>query len=216
MQHLLRPLSRSIPLIRTRNFVSTVLLNRPLEQLTLADLRKEARSRGLSSTGNKATLVGRIREHEKSLSSSAVTAQATPVEATPEGVAPGIPPEATPAAPYNFHIIIPDATYHEPEPAVQIPYVPDLWTSSTKAEEPEAVKGEEQLPKLLVIAGVETHQGGGPSHNLLDTTISEAAPSEEAMPSNKPGQGGLFDDMAEDLGLPHVEEMKKSLWKLLS
>ncbi|EEB96230.1 hypothetical protein MPER_04668, partial [Moniliophthora perniciosa FA553] len=74
----------------------------------------------------------------------------------------------------------------------------------------------EEHYKLVVVAGVETHQGGGPSHNLLDTTISEAAPSAEATPSIKPGKGGLFDDMAEDLGLPHVKDMKKSLWKVFS
>ncbi|KAK7054843.1 hypothetical protein VNI00_003306 [Paramarasmius palmivorus] len=203
-----------------RNFVSSVLLNRPLEQFTVADLKKEARSRGLSSSGNKTSLIHRIREHEKNLSSSAVAPEAVAAEVSqaPEGIAPGVPPEAAPTAPYKFHVIIPDAAYDEPEPPIQIPIVPDLWDSSAKVEQPEPTSTEEQLPKLVVVAGAETLQGGL-THNLLDT--NDLTPSEEVTSSTPstptpPGKAGFLDDIVEDLGLPTRSEMKKGLWKIFS
>ncbi|KAL0570252.1 hypothetical protein V5O48_011714 [Marasmius crinis-equi] len=206
------------PAIRagTRSFVSKVLLNRPLDQLTVADLKKEARSRGLSATGNKHSLLSRIQDHEKSISSSAVHREA---EATTAEV-PGIPPERTPSTSSvdPFHVVVPGAAYDVPEPQVQIPYVPDFWGSSSN-NVPEALAEEPVLPKMVVIAGAETHTGGGPSHNLLDElTLSEEnsnAPQKTGS-STQPGKGGLLDDMTEDLGLPYPAEMKKAFWKLFS
>ncbi|KAG7092507.1 hypothetical protein E1B28_008858 [Marasmius oreades] len=218
MQLVIRPFLRTIP--SPRSFVSTVLLNRPLDQLTVADLKKEARSRGLSPTGNKANLLLRIQDHEKSLSSSAILSQGSSFAEAP---APGIPAAKAPAtfAPERFHVIIPDASYEEPEPPIQVPYVPDFWSSSSQAPA-EVAEGEENMPKLIVVAGTETHAAGGPSHMLLDA-LDEATPSAEETPSSQktepsiqPGKGGLLDDMAEDLGLPYPNEIKKSFWKFFS
>ncbi|KAF9265415.1 hypothetical protein L218DRAFT_898061 [Marasmius fiardii PR-910] len=224
MHLVIRPVLRG-----TRSFVSTVLLNRPLEKLTIADLKKEARSRGLSPSGNKASLLFRIQEHEKSLSSSSAPRQAlssTVHEAPspPPAPAPGIPAQKAPAtfAPEQFHVIIPDASYEEPETPVQIPYVPDFWSSSSKsAPVEEAVHGEEVLPKMLVVAGAETHAAASPSHNLFDATETDSLPeevpsSQRSAPSPRTGKGGLFDDMAEDLGLPYPNQIKKSFWKFFS
>ena len=65
---------------------------------------------------------------------------------------------------------------------------------------------KESLPKLLVVAGTGTHHGGGPSHNLLDISENSSATEES----------GLWDDMADDVGLPPTKDVKKAIWKLLS
>ncbi|KAL0071367.1 hypothetical protein AAF712_001224 [Marasmius tenuissimus] len=219
MHLLIRPAVRVIP--NTRSFVSKVLLSRPLDQLTVADLKNEARSRGLSPTGKKANLLLRIQEHEKSISSTAASRQAE-ATASEAGAAPGIPPEhalSTSSRPERFHVIVPDASYDDPEPPVQIPYAPDFWTSSNNNVQ-EAVVDEPVLPKIVVVAGAETHTGGGPSHNLLDesTLSSEGAPEPQQRTerSTQHGKGGLLDDMTEDMGLPYPHEMKKAFWKLFS
>lgn len=79
---------------------------------------------------------------------------------------------------------------------------------------------EETLPKLLVVAGADTHPGGGPSHNLLDAnldneTVSSDVKSNTTAP-NPTGQGNIWDDVTEDLGLPYLKEMKTGFWKLFS
>ena len=68
---------------------------------------------------------------------------------------------------------------------------------------------EEKLPKLLVVAGADTHHGGGPSHNLVDESvdISSAPPASTSSPKSSV-QGGLWDDVAEDLGIPPPKELK--------
>ena len=68
----------------------------------------------------------------------------------------------------------------------------------------------EQLPKLLVVAGADTHHGGGPSHNLLDNATIPEKP--EAAPHQQYSQT-LLDDISEDLGLPPVNELSAHLRK---
>lgn len=99
------------------------------------------------------------------------------------------------------------------------PYLPDYWNSSSPATSSTDTVQEETLPKILVVAGVETHPGGGPSHNLLDLSHVDTAPQKVPEPITTRSTEGkrtdsVFDDMAEDLGLPPVKDIKTSLWKL--
>jgi hypothetical protein len=71
-----------------------------------------------------------------------------------------------------------------------------------------------------VVAGAGTHHGGGPSHNLLDISSgpeynSLGSVSTDAS-SSHPEEGGLWDDMADDVGLPPTKDVKKAIWKLFS
>jgi hypothetical protein len=62
------------------------------------------------------------------------------------------------------------------------------------------------------VAGAETHHGGGPSHNLLDISSGVIADSLKSRPKER----GLWDDMADDVGLPPSKDVKKAIWKLFS
>ncbi|TFK76394.1 hypothetical protein BDN72DRAFT_830959, partial [Pluteus cervinus] len=218
--------SRSRTFQLRRSFVSSVLLSRTWENKTVAELKQEAKSRGLSLTGNKATLILRIQDHENAFTlqvatdappTAAPTRRAsTAAPAAGGGVAPGLPPPTEPvkSAPSGLMSIhLPEISAADPEPAVQVPYVPDFWGSSTPKESPPL---EGDMPKILVVAGATTHPGA--SHNTVDVTeVAEAEPVPQ--PTDTPKEqrsGGLADDVTEDLGLPPAQELKKTFWKLFS
>jgi hypothetical protein len=79
---------------------------------------------------------------------------------------------------------------------------------------------EESLPKLLVVAGADTHPGGGPSHNLLDANLHhETVPGDtksNITAQSLTGQGKVWDDITEDFGLPYLREIKAGFWKTFS
>ncbi|KIK57775.1 hypothetical protein GYMLUDRAFT_746883 [Collybiopsis luxurians FD-317 M1] len=217
------PAIRSLTAPR-RSFVSAILLSQSWDKFTVQDLKKEARKRGLSPTGNKNILISRIQEHEKSLSSVAAAAgtnvstppQTPSVDATKEGETPGIPLASQAAAPtpYYLNISLPDAAYDQPEPPVQIPYTLDFWKSSASAPT-ESHLEEPTTPKMVVIGGEETYGGASPTHNLLDETQMSLHSPTSVMPSTvERGKGGLLDDMAEDMGLPHARDLKNTIFKL--
>ncbi|KAJ3801320.1 hypothetical protein GGU11DRAFT_247692 [Lentinula aff. detonsa] len=200
-----------------RSFVSAVLLSKSWDKFAVSDLKKEARSRGLSPSGTKVALISRIQEHEKSLSSvaspSASIVNKPPeipsVDTTKEGEAPGIPLASQHAAPTSsyLNVILPDALDDEHEPAISIPYTFDSLASSIPVESPP----EQDLPKMVVIGGEETYGGASPTHHLFDDTITSE--SEELSSTVPRGKGGILDDLAEDMGLPHFRDMKKSISK---
>jgi hypothetical protein len=72
----------------------------------------------------------------------------------------------------------------------------------------------------LLVAGAETHHGGGPSHNILDISSGSeynSLGSVVADSSSSPlKEKGLWDDMADDVGLPPTKDVKKAIWKLFS
>ncbi|RXW20889.1 hypothetical protein EST38_g4968 [Candolleomyces aberdarensis] len=186
------------PLLR-RSLASTVLLNRSWETETVAQLKSETRARGLSSSGNKAALIQRLKDFE-----------VKQVQSPPASTRPASTAAATTAPPdvNIFNIHIPDLSQPAPEGQVQVPYVPDFWDSSLNAIDPAP---ENAAPKLLVVAGATTHHGGGPSHNLLldnqEPILEEPTPKPAAAPAST--SGGLFYDLAEDLGfLTHVPAPK--------
>ncbi|KAI0721050.1 hypothetical protein C8T65DRAFT_632062 [Cerioporus squamosus] len=192
-----------------RSFVSTVLLTKAWENETVVELRKEARKRGLSSTGNKATLIMRLQHDEKQksfapepTSTAPQVRRASTSTETPTEV-PGVPSTAEPNYPkYNLDIKIPEAAEPEVEAPVPIPFFPDSWESSKlKHESVPAQSAPSTGPKVVVVAGEATHPGGGPSHNLYSPS-SSSSPSSAPRPAPKTAVGQLLAGMADDLGVP--------------
>jgi hypothetical protein len=70
------------------------------------------------------------------------------------------------------------------------------------------------------VAGAGTHHGGGPSHNLLDISSESENGSLGSVisssSSSSPEERGLWDDMADDIGLPPTKDVKNAIWKLFS
>ncbi|KAG6900857.1 hypothetical protein C0993_009975 [Termitomyces sp. T159_Od127] len=189
---------------RARSFVSSVLLSRTWENESVADLRRELKTRGLPVKGTKATLILRIREHEQARTLNVL--REPPVARTMS---------AAPGAPAFLNVALPDLWQPVPEPPVQIPYVPDFWDSSVQPPLPAA---EEPLPKLNVVAGADTPVSVGPSHNLLDENAPVlASPQTPVSPTPTPApDAGILGDITDDLGLPRPQEMKTAFWRLFS
>ncbi|XP_006458085.1 hypothetical protein AGABI2DRAFT_183173 [Agaricus bisporus var. bisporus H97] len=213
-----------------RTFVSPVLLSRTWENETVASLRKEARDRGLSAKGSKANLILRISEHEKR--SMTPPTPPLPKQQRPADVrsmahtvapGPGVPPTAATSAPpprhQLFNVAIPDLSQPDPEPPIEVPYVPDFWDSTTPEE--KFASPEKVLPKIVVVGGLSTHPASGPLHNLdavsEDETIdADATPPADKQSGSASAEPGLLEDITEDLGIPPPKELKQSLWKLFS
>jgi len=69
------------------------------------------------------------------------------------------------------------------------------------------------VPKVVVVGGTETHHGGGRSHSVEDVNV----PVEKDSSQTPVGRSESFlDDIAEDLQLPSVQEIKNSFRKLFS
>ncbi|PIL24034.1 hypothetical protein GSI_13785 [Ganoderma sinense ZZ0214-1] len=210
------PLRQAIASQR-RSFVSTVLLTKAWENETVAELRKEARKRGLTSKGSKASLITRLQQddHKKVFTSepasvapqtrAASTVSSAPATESPTEV-PGIPFNAEPTHPkYLMDVKIPVYSQVQPEAPVPIPFVPDLWESSKLRHEsappaPEPSTG----PKLVVVGGEAILSSGAPSYDVYSpTTASSSAPApSQARPEPKTEFGKLLAGMADDLGIP--------------
>jgi len=191
-----------------RTFVSTVLLTRSWENDTVVSLRQEAKSRGLSQKGNKATLITRLQQYDQQNpmqhASFPISPPSPPIQhirlaSTTE--VPGVPSSAEPfVPPTTFPKItlplIPDASQPIPEPVAQIPFAPDFWESSRvkAAEQPQEAP---ETPNLIAVAGDTTHISASPSHNLF--TAPETAASEPAKSSK---DKTFLEDLAEDIFLP--------------
>ncbi|KAF8197456.1 hypothetical protein BJ912DRAFT_953461 [Pholiota molesta] len=204
-----------------RSLVSSALLSRAWQNESIAELRNEAKLRGLSAKGSKTALASRIEEHENSLfqnsnvsssrqssSVSSPSPSSNSTDATNTTEAPGNPePPAVPPVNFVLDTKIPDLSAREPLPQVQVPFVPDYWNSSEQAQ---PVAEEEVNPKIVVVAGAETHHGGGPFHNFLEPSAPHDKPDVKDSPKSS-YSGSFLDDIAEDLGLPPVQEIKKGL-----
>lgn len=132
--------------------------------------------RGLSTKGNKATLVSRLQEYEDTRTapassppgarnaSSRATPAPDPVSPPPQAASPGVRPQANPSASAQFFAFkMPDLTQSPPTSSAQVPYLPDFWES---ANPKPRLSTEPELPKLHVVGGVATHPDGGPTHHL--------------------------------------------------
>ncbi|KAJ3551116.1 hypothetical protein NM688_g4922 [Phlebia brevispora] len=196
------------PVASTRTFVSTVLLTRNWENETVNALKKEARSRGLSQSGNKATLITRLQDHERRQQYEApvppAPVQHNQVRHASTTELPGVPSTSQPSPLLSNHpkeildVKIPNASYPIPELPVQIPFVPDLWDSSrVKAEAAQPKQQDPFNPKVIAVGGAVTHLGGGPSHALYPEEVSI-----ESRPFVYNKNQSFWRDLADDFPVP--------------
>ncbi|KXN86874.1 hypothetical protein AN958_09469 [Leucoagaricus sp. SymC.cos] len=222
-----------------RSLVSPVLLTRTWENESIGSLRKEAKNRGLSPKGTKANLILRITEHDAQNSpcsppapspantrstSSSATAPATTSHTVAPG--PGVPASAaTTAAPPKhelLNVVIPDLSQPEPQPPTDVPYVPDFRDSTAFEKQTPPVDSSEELPKVIVVGGLSTYHGDGPTHNLETVNESETVlvttpgSTEQLHPKKPPFETGILEDITQDLGLPPPKELKQSFWRFFS
>ncbi|KAG8217732.1 hypothetical protein J3R82DRAFT_5891 [Butyriboletus roseoflavus] len=219
-----------LPIAQRRSFVSTVLLSRTWENQTLVELRKEAKTRGLSTKGNKSTLIARIHEHEESSMTCASPLIHTPgtirsastnvvppsSKKTSQAASPGIPlaaqPDSTSTKSGFLAVKLPDLSQPSPNVPVQVPYVPDFWNSA----QPKAVTPlEPELPKLHVVGGSATHYDGGPTYNLEKHQEGDSI-SPIVQADNPPAskEVGIWADFCESLGLPRSFSARRTLSNL--
>lgn len=74
---------------------------------------------------------------------------------------------------------------------------------------------------MVVVGGVSTHPGDGPTYNLetvseTETDVTSTTPGASEQAKKSPEETGLFEDITQDLGLPPPKELKQSFWKLFS
>ncbi|KAG9318693.1 hypothetical protein JVU11DRAFT_788 [Chiua virens] len=217
---LLSRVPRPFPIPHRRHFVSTLLLSRTWENETVIELRKEAKARGLSTKGNKSTLIARVKEHDENsvttISPSIRTPDMTrsastnvvPPKKVLQATSPGIPLAAQPDSASTrsdfLAIKLPDLSHPPPKAPVQIPYVPDFWDSAC----PSAPL-EPDLPKLHVVGGSVTHYGGGPTHHLENPEDSPSTAVQADRPSNE--EVRLRADFWQSLGLTRPFSVRRTL-----
>ncbi|KAF8447720.1 hypothetical protein L210DRAFT_3501283 [Boletus edulis BED1] len=194
-------LSRTFSTAHRRSFVSTVLLSRTWENETVVELRKEAKTRGLSTKGNKSILITRIQEHEQNVVAStspptyapstirsASTNVVPPAKKVFQAASPGIPLAVHPhsALKTDFLAIkLPDLNQPPPNPPVQV---------------------------LHVISGSVTHYDGGSAHNLEEHDEGDP-PSTTVQAGDSPAskEVGFKADFWETLGLPRSFSVRRTL-----
>ncbi|KAH9946081.1 uncharacterized protein BXZ73DRAFT_95586 [Epithele typhae] len=189
-----------------RGFVSTVLLTKAWENETVAELKKEAKNRGLSPSGNKATLVTRLKQYDYR---SVMASEPSPSPMSSQvRYASAAGPLETPTE-FTMDIKIPDTAVPEPEIPMQIPLLPDSWNSHNLNDSSSLPSTPSSDPKVVVVGGAETHPGGGPTHNVYvpSSTVSSPStppPTFDAQLLRQPSTqlGHVMAGMAEDLGVP--------------
>ncbi|THH05769.1 hypothetical protein EW145_g4560 [Phellinidium pouzarii] len=207
-----------------RTLVSTVLLSsKTYEEKTIAELRAELRKRGLSASGNKATLITRILQEDarsaaeaptpsqnqsQSQSQSQTRTVSTSAPSRAEPVATPTPSAPlSPSAPlYSLPIKLPDVSQAPPEMPIAIPFLPDNWNSSAvrAQEQKNAPTSDPAAPKIVLAASASTHPAGGPTHylsSLSENSLSDFSSSSTSAPPKK--FDGLIGDVLDDLGIPH-------------
>jgi len=193
--------------IKNRSFVSTVLLSKNWDNETAADLRKELKKRGLTSSGNKTTLITRLSEHDKRQQRDALTSSPMRIRtasfASELTEVPGIPNAPTPppnARLDSLTVLLPDLTPPLEIESASIPFVPDFWDSSKVKSKGQQDPVEPLNPKILTVAGAAIHLGGGPCHNVYFESASPSSDhSREVSLFNKQG---FWYDVFSDAGLP--------------
>ncbi|KAI6150425.1 hypothetical protein BKA82DRAFT_4115493 [Pisolithus tinctorius] len=220
LRSVLQPATRRLSLQRT--FVSTVLLSRTWENETVVALRKEAKLRGLSTKGNKPTLIARLQEYEEIRAapppqnpsspgrdvpgaSRKVSSRATPASdpASP------LPPQAAPSSEQQkpsvsaefFAFKMPDSARPTLPSSAQVPYLPDFWDSAKLNS--TVTDPDPEPPKLHVVGGAATHHDGGPTyllekHSEADTVQSVADVADKVIVI----KSGNLQEVFADLGIP--------------
>jgi hypothetical protein len=89
--------------------------------------------------------------------------------------------------------------------------VPDFWDSAKPI--PDAPVTE--VPKVVVVGGTQTSHGSARPHALEDINVPLESDSTQLSQVTERSDS-FFDDIAEDLHFPPIQEIKYSLRKIFS
>ncbi|KZT42048.1 hypothetical protein SISSUDRAFT_1041972 [Sistotremastrum suecicum HHB10207 ss-3] len=181
----------------SRTFVSAVLLSNDYASRTTAALKEEAKKRGLSQKGNKATLVQRISQDDQRRSLT------NPESSSPVGArsasTTSYTPVNSPSLPHNLNIKIPDlSSQGVDESPVAIPFIHDLWGASHSHDAHITPPETAPTPVMVTIASPDTH-AAPPSHNLYQPAEHRGAHASE---SAEQSPASFWRELGNDLGLP--------------
>ncbi|KAL1742928.1 hypothetical protein HDZ31DRAFT_42143 [Schizophyllum fasciatum] len=238
---MLRAIARAqaLPRCPRRTFVSSVILTRNWESETVAQLKKEAKSRGLAMSGNKSTLVMRIQQFERARANEALSpevpagaraASTSPAPTTtttnsassaikgslhinPEPVseAPGVPPDAqSNAPPVTDYLAVILPDLSAPPPEPPTP-IPHVpdFWGSAAAKSKPAATSVEEELPKIVVVADASTHIGGVTHHL--TSAEEEVLQDVSYADYKTG---VLSDIAKDLGLPPLADFKKGWEKV--
>ncbi|KAG8922371.1 hypothetical protein FRC02_011904 [Tulasnella sp. 418] len=154
--------TRTIPQ-GVRGLASSLLSRQVTNEWTLNQLKQEAKRRGISQGGNKATLLARLQTDDSNKTpAEPTTSSTTPFQST-RTVHSSPTPSADPvdadkfsprrSAPLDIKIPVEE---DEPEQGPKIPVVPDHYRDDP-ASQPLS-----PTPRVVTTASANTHPGGGP------------------------------------------------------
>ncbi|QRW00700.1 AAA family ATPase [Ceratobasidium sp. AG-Ba] len=179
--------------IQQRSLASTVLFAKTPEQWqeqTVAQLRSEAKSRGLATGGSKSKLIERIVAHSKP------NEQPRP----PAGISIPSPSGSARHRWISSNVKIPETPEAVDEGPV-IPFLAQKFDSppSESASPPQEVP--DSVPRVVTVASAATHIGGGPQHAIHDAVDAHAI---ETPDSDGKSGGSSFNlkGFLTELGIP--------------
>ncbi|KAG9086307.1 hypothetical protein FS749_003735 [Ceratobasidium sp. UAMH 11750] len=199
--------------IQQRSLASTVLFTKTPEQWqeqTVAQLKSEARRRGLGTRGTKSKLIERLVAHSQNNEQPAAP---TGAPALPSGPArqrwisssSAAQAEATtdkfkPRWSRNLDVKMPE-TPEEADEGPVIPFLAQKFDSraSESASPPQEVP--DNSPRVVTVASAATHIGGGPKHAIHES--SDAHTIEVPSSSERTGGSSLnLEGLFKELGAP--------------
>ncbi|KAF8509264.1 hypothetical protein JB92DRAFT_2947571 [Gautieria morchelliformis] len=174
-----------------------------LEQLSLSQLKNEARRHGLSPSGSKAALITRIKHVENRRNSAKSTTSIHRRDSSTANHSRSLATSPS-ATGLTLGVKLPDLSAPQELPGPQIPFLPDFWDSS-RARGADAIRHDAQaeapMRKVLVVAGTSAQQAGGPTYGESDHTESESGEDQTISKAAAPTPG-FWKDVVEDIGLP--------------
>ncbi|KAF8710542.1 P-loop containing nucleoside triphosphate hydrolase protein, partial [Rhizoctonia solani] len=193
-----------VPQCRSRSLASTVLLPKSPEkwqEYTVAQLRTEAKQRGLATGGSKSKLVQRLASHNQTNERPSTSVESPPtahISARQRWISTGSYFQAEPSGDKfkarfsrNLDVKIPTT----PEPIDEGPVIPFLAQKFDSPPSESASPPQEppsDAPKVVTVASAATHVGGGPSHAIHEATDAHSLESEaESQPM---GIKGLLEE----------------------
>ncbi|CAE6460194.1 unnamed protein product [Rhizoctonia solani] len=205
---MLRQISRTpirIPQCQARSLASTVLLPKTPEQwqeYTLAQLRTEAKQRGLATGGSKSKLVQRLVAQNQTNERSSTSAESSSTaysHARQRWISTGGYFQAESSGDKfkaRFSRTLDVKIPSTPEPIDEGPVIPFLAQKFDSPPSESASPPQEppvNTPKVVTVASAATHVGGGPSHAIHESTDAHSLESKAGNQSI--GIKGLLEEL---------------------
>ncbi|KAF8759094.1 P-loop containing nucleoside triphosphate hydrolase protein [Rhizoctonia solani] len=177
-----------VPQCRSRSLASTVLLPKSPEkwqEYTVAQLRTEAKQRGLATGGSKSKLVQRLASHNQTNerpSTSVESPSTAHISARQRWISTGSYSQAEPSGD-KFK-----ARFSRPV----IPFLAQKFDSPPSESASPPQEPPSDAPKVVTVASAATHVGGGPSHAIHEATDAHSLESEAG--SQPMGIKGLLEE----------------------